>query len=274
MGNTPQRSVFVAMPVYRQMDSFTAQALLKLVADQMSKGEFDLKIRMHIGECPIGRARNDLTHDFLKSDCTHILFIDSDIIFSYEQVKKILMSDEDVVGGFYVKKQEGVVAPVCNTFNSIDKPRLDGLVKVKYMGTGFLRVSRKVFEVMIQKKGNELAYIDDGDGKTVKHDFWRMGVYQDPHTGLKRWLSEDWQFCQFAMECGFDIWADASILLQHSGMAIFPLSYQVKQLYTQEQLDRMGIKIISAQSDKKDAADAGVKDLASPPVSTPAEALP
>lgn len=272
MGNTPQRSVFLAMPVYRMIDSFTAQALLKLVADQMSRGEFDLKIRMHIGECPIGRARNDLTHDFLQSNCTHILFIDSDIIFSYEQVKKILMSDEDVVGGFYVKKQEGIVAPVCNTLNSIDKPRPDGLVKVKYMGTGFLRISRKVFEVMIQEKNGELEYIDDGDGQTAKHDFWRMGVAKDHVTGTKRWLSEDWQFCQFAMECGFDVWADASILLQHSGMVIFPLSYQVEQLYTPEQLKRMGIKTISAQSDKTDAADAGSRPN-SPSVSLPAKDL-
>jgi hypothetical protein len=264
------RSLFLAMPAYRNIDAFTCQALIKLIADQMSKQEFGLSLKMHIGECPIGRARNDLTHDFLQSNCTHILFIDADICFSYGQVKKILESNEDIVGGFYCKKQEGDVSPVCNTLNDIDKPRTDGLVKVKYMGTGFLRVSRKVFEVMIQEKGKELEYIDDRDGKTIKHDFWRMGVATDRITGKKRWLSEDWQFCQFALECGFDVWADASILLNHIGMAVYPLSYQLEQLYTPEQLARIRL---SAQSDKKDAADAGVTDLASPPVSTPAEVL-
>ena len=237
------KSIFLAMPVYRVMDVFTAQCLIKLVTNQMVDQEFDLNMKMHVGECPIGRARNDLTHDFLASDCTHILFIDSDIIFSYEQVKKILNDNEDVVGGFYCKKQEGDVAPVCNTLDTVSPPDYRGLVKMKYLGTGFLMISRKVFEIMIQKKGSDLAYIDDRDGKTVKYDFWRMGVEKDCVTGVKRWLSEDWQFCQFAIECGFTIWADASILLNHSGTAIFPLSYQINQLYTPDQLARMNLTV-------------------------------
>ena len=236
------------MPVYRVMDVFTAQCLMKLQAEQMMRQEFGLAVKMHIGECPIGRARNDLTHEFLQSDCTHLLFIDSDIIFSYEQVKKILYSDEDIVGGFYTKKQEGKASPVCNTLDEVAQPRHDGLVQVKYMGTGFLRASRRVFEVMIQEMGKDLAYIDDKDGKTVKHDFWRMGVAKDVVTGVKRWLSEDWQFCQFAIECGFKVWADASILLQHSGTAVFPLQTQLPDLYSADQLERMGLlqKPISA----------------------------
>ena len=253
MGENIKPSLFLAMPCYRQMDALTVQSLLKLVTLQITSGEFSMKIRMHVGECPIGRARNDLTHDFLDTDCTHILFIDSDIIFSYEQVKKILFAKEEIIGGFYVKKQEGAVSPVCNTLNSIDKPREDGMVKVKYMGTGFLRIERSVFEKMIKDKP-ELAYTDDRDGKTIKHDFWRMGVDTDVVTGVKRWLSEDWQFCQFAIQCGYEIWADASILLQHAGVAVFPLSYQVNELYTPEQQKRMGITPFVAPKDLSDSA--------------------
>ncbi len=263
-------SLFLAMPCYRNMDVFTAQALISLTARQMATPEFGLSIKMHVGECPIGRARNDLTHEFLKSDCSHILFVDSDIIFSYEQVEKILNDGEDIVGGFYVKKQEGNVSPVCNTLNSVDKPDERGLIRVKYMGTGFLCISRKVFEVMIQEKGEEIGYVDDRDGRTVKYDFWRMGVSKDCVTGVKRWLSEDWQFCQFAIECGFNVWADASILLNHSGMAIFPLSYQIKELYSQEQLERMGL--ISVKSNKMDTDSAGDR-ISSPEFCRPAVTL-
>ena len=246
--STQSRSLFLAMPVYRQMDTFTAQSLIKLVAEQISAAEFSMKIKMHIGECPIGRARNDLTHDFLESDCTHILFVDSDIVFQYGHVKKILYADADIVGGFYCKKGEGDVSLVCNTLNSIDAPRTDGLLKVKYMGTGFLRISRKVFETMIEKMGSELEYLCDGDGKSIKHDFWRMGVAFDPHTKVKRWLSEDWQFCQFALDCGFDVYADATMLLNHSGMAVYPLSYQIKQLYTDEQLKKIRASVFEPKN--------------------------
>lgn len=272
-GMLKKRSLFLAMPVYRVMDVFTCQSLIKLVSEQILNAEFAMKVKMHIGECPIGRARNDLTHEFLQSDATHILFVDSDISFSYEQVKKILFNDEDIIGGFYVKKQDGPVSPVCNTLNSVDQPRNDGLVKVKYMGTGFLRISRKVFEVMIQEKGREIEYVDDGDHKTVKHDFWRMGVAVDCVTGVKRWLSEDWQFCQFALECGFNVWADASILLQHSGTISFPLRTQLPELYSPEQLERMGLagkKTISAGADKTAAADNADVVADSPPIAASA----
>jgi hypothetical protein len=261
MGNT--KKLFVAMPVYRVMDVYTAQALIKLTAEQLTKQEFGLSMKMHVGECPIGRARNDLTHEFLQSDCTDILFIDSDIVFSYEQVNKILNHEEDIVGGFYCKKQEGKVSPVCNVLSEVEQPNEKGLLRVKYMGTGFLKVSRKVFEVMIQELGKDLAYTDDRDGKTIKYDFWRMGVAKDCVTGIKRWLSEDWQFCQFAIECGFPVYADASILLNHSGSAIFPLSYQIKQLYTPEQLKRMGIEPFS-ETDKT-VNEVAVVETESPP---------
>lgn len=223
------------------MDVFTAQSLIRLTTEQLTKQEFSMKLKMHVGECPIGRARNDLSAEFLKSDCTHILFIDSDIVFSYEQVYKILHSGKDVIGGFYTMKKEGRVQPICNTLNEVDMPDENGHVEVKFMGTGFLCIARGVFEKMIAEKGEELAYVDDRDGKTIKHDFWRMGVSKDVVTGVKRWLSEDWQFCQFAKELGYKVWADAQVLLWHSGSAVYPLSYQLRELYTPEQLVKMNL---------------------------------
>ena len=248
------KKLFLAMAVYKTVDIFTVQSLMKLLAEQMAKQEFGLAIKMHHGECPIGRARNDLTHEFLESDCTDMLFVDSDILFSYEQVKKILLQENDIVGGFYTKKCEGHVQPVCNTLSTIAQPDANGLIEVKFMGTGFLKISRKALEVMRQEKP-ELAYTCDRDGVTTKFDFWRMGVALDCVTGMKRWLSEDWQFCQFAIECGFKIWADASILVQHSGQALFPLRSQLSELYSPEQLQRMGIDLSEFRKDL-DTSDA------------------
>lgn len=254
-----RRNLFVAMPVYRTMDSLTVQSVVGLVAAQLSKREFSMKMKMHVGECPIGRARNDLTHEFLKTESTHILFIDADIVFSYEQVRRILEHDEDIVGGFYPKKQEGKASLVCNTLGAVSAPRQDGLVEMKYMGTGFLMVSRRVFEVMRQKIGDQIAYTDDRDHKTIKYDFWRMGVAIDTNTGTKRWLSEDWQFCQFALDCGFKVWADANILVRHSGMALYPLQTQLPELL----LPRS--QMISEHAGQTASDTAGVAAVSPPP---------
>jgi hypothetical protein len=236
---TKDKNLFVALPIYRSVDYHTVLSLLGLVSGQLTKSTWGMAIHPHAGECPIGRARNDLTHEFLQNkDYTHILFIDSDIVFSYEQVERILSHDEDIVGGFYPFKSQGKARVVCNSFNNVDVPNENGLVKMKYMGTGFLRVSRRVFEVMIQEIGNQIGYRCDQDGISWKHDFWRMGVTkvgkEEP-----RWLSEDWQFCQFALDCGFEIWADSKILVQHSGQVLFPLQTQISDLYPKESIDRM-----------------------------------
>lgn len=250
MGTLKDKKLFVALPIYRQVDVYTVKSLLDLCVKQLTLGRFDMTMDEHTGECPIGRCRNDLTHSFLQSDCTHILFIDSDIKFTYEQVERILSHDEDIVGGFYTIKQDGPTRLCCNTLADVGKPNEDGLVQMKYMGTGFLRISRKVFEVMQQELGEQLSYVEDGDGK-VKHDFWRMGVAYDKSVGKRRWLSEDWQFCQFALDLGFSIWADAKIMLEHVGTAIYPLQSQLPQLYTPEALERI------KATWQKDSAQAG-----------------
>ncbi len=237
---TKNKNLLVAFPVYRQIDVYTMQSIIRLMtAFATHHPDWGLGIDFHAGECPIGRARNDLTHRFLQNkEFTHILFVDADIIYSFEQVEKILSHDEDIVGGFYPKKSEGPVALVCNRLDTVDAPNDRGLVKTKYMGTGFLRISRKVFEVMIQEMGKDLEYVCDSGSNETKHDFWRMGVVKGAD-GKNRWLSEDWQFCQFALDCGFEVWGDAQIMLQHSGMAIYPLSYQIVQLYGKEAAERM-----------------------------------
>ena len=52
----------------------------------------------------VSRARNAATAHFLNSDCTHMIFIDSDIEFDAESVLKLLRHGKDVVAGVYAKK--------------------------------------------------------------------------------------------------------------------------------------------------------------------------
>lgn len=238
---TSGKNLLIALPIYRSIEVGTFQSVIKFMVDFQSKArDWEVGFDFHAGECPIGRCRNDLAHKFLENrEFTHILYIDSDIVFSFDQVEKLLSHDEDIVGGYYFKKCEGQAQPVCNRLSTVDEPNERGLVKMKYMGTGFLRISRKVFEVMAQEMP-ELEYVCDSDNKTLKHDFWRMGVVAGPD-GKKRWLSEDWQFCQFALDLGFDVWADAQCILRHTGIVAFPLSYQISQLYSRDALQRMGL---------------------------------
>lgn len=239
-----KKKVMVAIPVHRQMDSLHAQALLQFQKDSLAAAEHEFSIVLLIGESAIGRGRNNMAHQFLESITEdgkpaydELLFIDSDIVFSYKQVKRIVDSDKPIVGGFYCKKAEGKPGLVFNSLPDNPMPEADGLVKVKNIGTGFMKIHRKVFDRMAELMP-DLLYTCDADGK-LKCDFFKMGVVVDKYSQRRRWMSEDWFFCYNAMECGFDIWADTKVLTQHSGMAVFPLEYQAKQLYSPESMEKI-----------------------------------
>ncbi len=225
------RKCFIALP-FEAVDPQFFLSCLKLV-QYASLGGVNGTVSPQIGDSAIGRARNMLTRKFLESDCSHLLFIDSDLVFSADQINRIMSHDDEVVGGLYCKKGEGNAQLVINTYPEFRSPRADGLQEVRYIGTGFLRVARSVFERMIAAWEEQIAYTSDFDHKTIEHDFWHMGVYQYPD-GTRRYLTEDWWFCQKCLDLGIKVWADTHVVLRHSGNVLFPLKTQEPELFGHE----------------------------------------
>src|SRR3954469_24758530 len=64
----------------------------------------------------VPRARNRAAAEFLRGKRDYLLFIDTDIVFSKEQIDFLMESDEPILAGIYCKK-ETEVAPC---FNLID----------------------------------------------------------------------------------------------------------------------------------------------------------
>mgnify|MGYP000341873540 CR=1 FL=1 len=62
------------------------------------------KFSFLFNESLITRARNYLVDEFLRSDFTHLLFIDSDIHYNPQDVIAMLALEKDVIGGPYPKK--------------------------------------------------------------------------------------------------------------------------------------------------------------------------
>ncbi len=221
------KRLFIGLPIYGQVDPWFWQSTMKLVRE--FGGE--VSIFPLVGDSLIPRARNSITAKFLKSDCTHLLFIDSDIMFSADHIRRILSHDEDIVGGFYPIKRDGAFKLCCNTLPSDPGLREDGLNPMKYMGSGFLLVDRKVIEKMIEVHGKDIEYSPDHAREEIEWDFWRVGVYDYKDGTRRRYLSEDWYFCQVALDLGFKVWGDSRVALKHSGSAIYPLSYQEKEFF-------------------------------------------
>lgn len=217
--------VFVAIPVYGWMPAQFVQSLMHLQA----KPPCNLAMRVLAGDSLVARARNTLSAEFIASDCTHLLFLDSDLVFSPEHIRRLVDHGKDLVAGFYPKKQEGELAWVCNAKLEPNSADDDGLQEVRYMGTGFMLISRTVFERMIDVYGMDIEYRPDARPETVEWDFWSVGPYKTAD-GFSRYLSEDWYFCQRWLDLGGKVYGDTRVIAKHVGHAVYPLESQMSAL--------------------------------------------
>jgi len=259
-----KRSVFMATTALWSIDPHFFQCCLKAQQELLVKsatgnalisGRFP---ELYAGESPVGRSRNALVAQFLASDCTDILFIDSDLIFSAHQIERIVLHEEDVVGGCYMLKAQGTPRICSNPKSGVTTPNENGLMEVAYVGTGFLRIRRHVFEKMIEKFGEEMWYRTDDGKNQLQHDFFQMGIYKYAD-GARRWLSEDWYFCQRCQDMGTKVYCDMNILLGHSGSAVYPLDTQVDFLYPKKVSTNSETKMVAT-------ADGSAVPLAEPSV--------
>ena len=106
------------------------------------------------------------------------------------------------------------------------KDNVKGFKLCDYVGTGFMCIKREVFETII-KKYPEIEYLSDINAKIDNKQLDKgkkeyaffdcgiqgQGVLSDPDK-TKRYLSEDFYFCQLWKQCGGQIWSDITILFQ------------------------------------------------------------
>jgi len=237
------KKLFVATPCYGgQCFGLYAKACLDLQATCIQYG-MECRFSFIFNESLITRARNYLVDEFLRSGCTHLLFIDSDIQFNPQDVLALLALDKDIIGGPYPKKSINwaniVNAVKRNADNKEFNPgMLDGVtgdfvfnpvpgtksfkvtepVEVMEIGTGFMMVKREVFDKYAEEYPH-LHYKPDHvgqanfDGTRYIHAFFDTVIDPQSH----RYLSEDYMFCQNARAIGLKVWLCPWMKTTHVG---------------------------------------------------------
>jgi len=202
----------------------------------------NLTIRTLPTESLISRGRNKFATIFLdenKFDGTHILFIDSDIGFTIENLLRVIEFNKEVVTctypvkGFYWQQlldrikennniDEQTMRDYLLQFNVNLYPNTEfknGFARVKESATGFMMIKREVFTTIMQKFP-QLKYKPDLrtgiENSQNAYDFFPVGCYKEKD-GVTRYLSEDYYFCRLWEECGGEIWTDLSTPITHLG---------------------------------------------------------
>ena len=223
--------LFVATPMYGGMcHGSYAGSLFQLTQIFMSAG-VSLQYAHTMNESLITRARDSLAQDFLQTECTHLMFIDSDIGFQAEDILTMLAAEKDIVCGLYPRKEidwiqvaaaarRGVApdelhqhtgALVVNTLDGPIEDAGDGLLEVANAGTGFMLIERAVLDGLTDK----VAAYRSGD--KVFHQFFGTSI--DPDSGVG--LSEDFHFCRLARDNGYQVWVAPWVSLTHTGSYMF-----------------------------------------------------
>jgi len=174
----------------------------------------------HIGG--IARARNCVVAAFLKSKCSHLLFVDNDIAFRPEDVWTLMDSGLPVVGIPYPLKgiewkmvveavQRGTTDPaelqlvasqLCfsphehvltsNEWPTFTTERTGAarFMRAKYTGTGFLMVTREAIEEYIAHYRHRIEHWVTYNGpRELQHIvFWDTML--DPHSTRERLLDQ------------------------------------------------------------------------------------
>ena len=246
-----KNKVFVATPMYGGMaHGLYIKSCLDLQGT-LSKYGVESKFSFLFNESLITRARNYLVDEFLRTDFTHLLFIDSDIHYNPQDVIAMLALDKDVIGGPYPKKSInwGNVAAAARKHPDLDPKELENLVgeyvfnvvkgtqsfnvteplEVLEIGTGYMLVKRQVFSKlanaypMIHYKPDHVGQANF-DGSRYIHAYFDTVIdSKDSITGggSDRYLSEDYMFCQMWRKIGGQVFLCPWVKTQHIGTYAF-----------------------------------------------------
>ena len=151
----------------------------------------------------IDLARNRIVDAFKKSDCTDLLFIDSDQGWDAKVLPRILSYDEDIVCALPPKKCD----PPEFHSNAMTGRMRNGLFESLEGGTGFMRIRRSAFRAM------DLAYPDlkSSDRENPEVPYFQTGIHQGGFLGEDMFFSRKW------VAMGKSIWIDPDVTFTHRG---------------------------------------------------------
>ena len=249
-GMLQKKKLMIATPMYGGQCSGTFTKSANDLAMACVRHGIEIRFYYLFNESLITRARNYCADEFIRSDSTHLMFIDSDIGFDYKDVLTLLhLCDEgtgyDVITGPYPKKtiawekiKKAVEAGFADktpfaleqfmgdfVFNPVagtTEFRLDEPVEVQEAGTGFMMIHKSVFSKYAEAFP-ELSYKPDHirtasfDGSREIHSYFDCII--DPET--RRYLSEDYMFCYNVRKIGMKVWMCPWMKLKHIGSYTF-----------------------------------------------------
>jgi hypothetical protein len=142
-------------------------------------------------------GRNQCVEAARLVKATHLLFLDSDIVFPVDTLSRLLARDKDIVGGLYMQRT-APHHPLGVTIEGAHEPVTAGMKRMTIMPTGCLMLRLSIFDRLSKPWFNTRV-----EGEKI--------------------VGEDYYFCERATAAGFEIWCDGDLSreLGHIGQKVF-----------------------------------------------------
>jgi hypothetical protein len=223
--NLRGRSVMILTPVYREASwHYTRSLLASVLAFERLGIRFGVK--QVVGNANLGRARNELVAAYLASGAGDALFIDADMEWQPSDVLRLLSSAQPFIGApcrRRIEMPESDPRSWCVQWlpEGVQKLNQDaaGAIEVGGVGTGFLKVQRRVFESLItahpdwKRPATGLIPPMPPEERDWYYRFFRFPENDD--------AGEDYFFCRAWRELGGSIWIEPQVSVGHVGEYVY-----------------------------------------------------
>ena len=147
---------------------------------------------------PIDAMRNDLVNMAKMAGCTHLVMMDSDMIYHPKTIARLLSHRLPIVGALCYRRYPPfdplMYKGKLNEFKTVEEWEPDSLVEVDATGTGCLMIDMDIFNNMAEPW---FEFVENPDKE-------RGGI-----------IGEDFYFCHKLREAGYQIYVDTSVPSGH-----------------------------------------------------------
>jgi len=191
--------IYIAVPSCRDWKPHFGASLCALVRE-MTEENVDFNLNVMIGASVLPRARQAAIEHALKTDYTHVLFLDDDMQFDGDLFAKLHASNVDVVAANYTNKNPLSTTPQTHGLNGelVSSVGKEGLEEVGWIGFGAVLINLSIFKD-IPKPWFEMKWLED----------------------RQSFIGEDYFFCAQVREHGVKIFINHDVKCGHVGDFIY-----------------------------------------------------
>jgi len=225
--------VKICVPVKDQIDYGTQGLLNQILARGVSGYS---AVLYSLASSEVVAARNDSAED--ASDFEAIFFIDGDMIFQPDDIKKLLDYNYPVVAGVCTTRgKQGYLCPYLPVMPAMMRLNKWGQYEVVIEGFDYVNASeeeRKSMNPLIEVDAVGTAFMCIRKEVWEKMDKPFFELWPRPDQPHKQ-MGEDVSFCKKVRALGFPIYVDTSVIVGHTGEYVYSI-YDFLEHYQKDML--------------------------------------